>query len=114
MRKNLSFLTGKADLMGSQPKVCVLPIYAGHASKFPSACTATPLAQPNEIKMCCPADVLLSAEASSVWENGKAGIYVRVQQMEDSTFYVGDRGHVKGGAFVAELDKPACGCGKMH
>ena len=100
--------------MASQPEVCVLPIYAGHASKFPAACKSTPLNQPNEVKMCCPADTLLSAEASSVWENGKAGIYVRVQQTGDSTLYIGDRGHVKGGAFVAELDKPAhCGCGKI-
>ena len=100
--------------MDSRPEVCVLPIYAGHASKFPAACKATRLAQPNEIKMCCPADALLSAEASSVWENGKAGIHVRVEQMGDSTLYIGDRGHVKGGALVAEFHKPTCGCGSLH
>ena len=33
----------KSSSMGSQPEVCVLPIYAGHASKFPAACKATPL-----------------------------------------------------------------------
>lgn len=95
----------------SQLDVCVLPIYAGHASLFPAACKATPLAQPNEIKMCCPADVLFSAEASAVWENGKAGIHSRVERMGNSTLYVGDRGNVLGGAFVAEIEKPKCGCG---
>ena len=93
--------------MSQSEMMCVLPLYAGHVSMFPSACTATPLAQPSEVKMCCPADVLLSAEASAAWENCKAGIYTRVKHMGDSTLYVGDRGHVKGGAFVAKIDKPA-------
>ena len=93
----------------AQVDVCVLPIYAGHAPLFPAACKATPLSQPNEIKMCCPADVWFSAEASAVWENGKAGIHTRVEKTGTSTIYVGDWGSVRGGAFVAEMETPKCG-----
>ena len=100
----------------STDTVCVMPIYAGHADLFPSACKATPLMQPNEVKICCPPDVLLTPDASSVWETGKSGIHARVvgAGKASSTMYVGDRGNVIGGAFVADIENPqrqrGCAC----
>lgn len=90
--------------------VCVLPVFAGHAKLFPSACTATPLSQPNEVKICCPPDTLLSADASAAWEAGKSGIHARVEPLHNGTLYVGDRGGVLGGALVAEVRNPHFGC----
>lgn len=96
-------------------KVCVMPIYEGHADLFPSACKATPLDQPGMVKMCCPSDALLTPDASAVWETGKSGIHARVHGAGGSTTtYVGDRGSVLGGGFVAEIrgSKDDCGCAR--
>lgn len=82
---------------------CVMPVFAGHAALFNDRCKATDLLQPNEVKMCCPADALLTPEASAVWESAKSGMYVHVESLGQSRMYVGDRGNIKGGALIMNL-----------
>ena len=97
--------------VGQEPNtVCVLPVFEGHANLFPKACKATKLHQPNEVKICCPSDVLLTPDASAVWETGKSGIHARVDTLQTGTLYVGDRGNVLGGGIL--LNQPNYRCGQ--